>query len=268
MAKAPISIAIANTPIDKDVPQNGALIRDTMRKSKDQGARLVHFAEGALSGYVKAQIRSWDDVDWRIVQRELNSICDLAADLELFVVLGNAHPLGSARRPRNSLVIISDQGAVMARYDKRYLSNTEISDWYSPGFDPCVFTVDGWTFGCALCIEVHFADVFAEYEQLDVDCVLVSSYSREPMDWIELQGHAAGNNLWISLATPMACNRDLPGGLIGPDGHPVGRFDAVSTDSALSVPLDHTSPAFDIPLNKARPWRRLARAGAIYRDAT
>ena len=31
--------------------------------------------------------------------------------------------------------------------------------------------------------------------------------------------------------------------------------------------LNRTAPRFDIALNKARPWRRVAREGRIYREA-
>ena len=39
-----------------------------------------------------------------------------------------------------------------------------------------VFEVDRFRMGLALCIEAHFPGVFAEYERLDVDCVLLSAH--------------------------------------------------------------------------------------------
>jgi hypothetical protein len=35
-------------------------------------------------------------------------------------------------------------------------------------------TTNGLTFGCAICIEVNFPEVFAAYEQMNVNCMLVS----------------------------------------------------------------------------------------------
>ncbi|GAB2600673.1 hypothetical protein Aab01nite_64840 [Paractinoplanes abujensis] len=32
----------------------------------------------------------------------------------------------------------------------------------------------------------------------------------------------------------------------------------------VCVDLDRTDPALDVALNKARPWRETARAGAVY----
>jgi hypothetical protein len=43
-----------------------------------------------------------------------------------------------------------NQGCLVARYDKRFLSHTEVSYLYSPGKEPLVFEVDGIRFGCAL----------------------------------------------------------------------------------------------------------------------
>ena len=105
-------------------------------------------------------------------------------------------------RPCNSLFVISGQGGLVSRYNKRVCSHSEITDWYSPGRDPQVFSVDGFRMGCALCIEIQFPEVFAEYERLDVDCVLFSAYSQGPMFWTQAQGHAASNNIWLSVGVP------------------------------------------------------------------
>jgi hypothetical protein len=37
-------------------------------------------------------------------------------------------------RPHNSLWIINDRGQLVDRYDKGYLSHSEISGFYTPGF--------------------------------------------------------------------------------------------------------------------------------------
>ena len=98
-------------------------------------------------------------------------------------------------RPRNSLFVISDKGTLITRYDKRYCSHSEITDWYSADHHAKVFSGDGFRIGCALCIEMQFSKVFRQYEQLDVDCVVFSAFSDAPMFWTQAQGHAATNNL-------------------------------------------------------------------------
>lgn len=82
--------------------------------------------------------------------------------------------MSGPNRPHNSLYVVSDQGAVVERYDKRFLSHTEVRFLYTPGTRPVVFEVDGFRFGTVLCIEVDFPELLEEYERLDVDCALAS----------------------------------------------------------------------------------------------
>jgi deaminated glutathione amidase len=259
-----LNIAIANPSIDRDVRANSSRIRETIVAAKNAGARLVLFPEAALSGYVKSEIVNWNDVDWSSLQAELDDICAVAKQEKVFVVVGSNHIDGKLAHPFNSLHVISDAGEIIARYDKRYCSHTEISNWYSSGNAPCLFEVDGLKFGCALCIEIQFAEVFSEYESLDADCVLFGAYSDDPMYWVQAQGHAAGNNMWIAVSTPKQCSSKLPGGLIGPNGSPISRVDAnVEADFSLAC-VDGAAAEFEVALKYARPWRRAARSGAIY----
>ena len=235
-----------------------------MRRAAAGGARLVQFPEGAASGYAKSEITSWDEVDWPALREELEETAALAGSLGLWVVLGSAHPLTAPHRPHNSLYVISDTGALAGRYDKRRCSHTEISDWFSPGEAPLTFAVDGFTFGCAICIEIVFPELFAEYEALGVDAVLVSTYSRDPVFGALARGHAAATSLWIGLAIPAQCSQALPSSLIGPDGLVQAEAARNGEPDLVFGTLDRSDPAFDIALEKARPWRRTARLGEIY----
>ncbi|MFV2104684.1 carbon-nitrogen hydrolase family protein [Micromonospora sp. LOL_024] len=167
-----MTIAAAQPPVTCDPAVNGAEIRALMRRAHDHGARLVHFPEGALSGYAgqdKQYYTGWD-IDWVPVRRELAAIRSLAAQLGLWVVLGSNHHLTGENRPHNSLYVISDQGDIVNRYDKRYLSHTEITGFYSPGFAPATIDIDGYRFGLALCIEINFPEVFLDYLHRGADC--------------------------------------------------------------------------------------------------
>ena len=259
-----ISIAIAQSRIDPDVPLNGAGIRSLMQQASRAGARLVHFPEAALSGYVKAEIKSWHRVDWPELERELTAVMAEAARLGIWVVLGCNHPLKSPKRPHNSLYVISDKGEIVKRYDKRFCSNTEITDWYSPGAEPVFFDVDGFRFGCALCIEINFMEVFSHYEKVQADCILFSAYSEDPIFWVQARGYAATNNFWISVSTPAQCSQGLASGLIDPRGQVVAQCKASEKPEILVKTLNRNNPDLEIALTKARPWRRKARAGDIY----
>lgn len=181
MLKTRFRLAVAQPAITADARTNGHEVRQLMRDAAAAGARLIQFPEGMLCGYAKEQISTWEDVDWPAVVEELQHIQTLARDLRIWVVLGSAHPRAAPRRPFNSLYVISDSGDIVGRYDKRYCSHTEITHFYSAGSQPLTFEVDGVLFGCAICIEINFPELFAEYERLGVDCVLLSAY---PVDQI------------------------------------------------------------------------------------
>ncbi|PVB59498.1 carbon-nitrogen hydrolase family protein [Labrenzia sp. 011] len=262
-------IAAAQTLVSEDLSANAASIKLVLVDAAQQGARLVNFCEGALSGYSKAQIKSpenWASFNWAAQERELRSIANLCGELGIYAVVGGAHKLTASLRPHNSLYVFSDSGSLLTRYDKRFLSNSEINDWYTPGADPIIFEVDGYRFGCALCIESQFPEVFMEYERNGVDAVLFGSYGIPEYFQIALRAHAGLNCIWISAATPAQEAPNGPAGIVGPDGIWSSRSSENPISCFSMTVLDRSNPAYDIPLQKARPWRARARLGDIYQE--
>ncbi|MEU8228554.1 carbon-nitrogen hydrolase family protein [Actinoplanes sp. NPDC048967] len=251
----------AGTP---DARENGRIVRELMRQAAAADVRLLHFPEGFLSGYAKEQIADWDDVDWDAVRDELRSTAVLARELGMWVVLGSAHPLTPPHRPHNSLYVISDEGLIVTRYDKRFCSHTEITRFYSPGFEPVVFEVDGYRFGLAICIEVNFPQLFAEYDRLGVDCLLLSAWPVDAILFRKAQAHAAINNYWLSLSVPAQSAGLMPSTIFGPDGSELTA--AVAPEQPVAAVLDRAAPQFHIALKLARPWRAAASRGDIYRS--
>jgi predicted amidohydrolase len=264
MNKGPITVATAQGRISADVRANGREIRDLMRQARSGGASLAHFPEGALSGCTKSQIKDWVQMDWAALGDELRQTAALAGKLGLWVVFGCAHRLTPPHRPHNSLYVVSDRGELVNRYDKRFLSHTEVTRFYTPGRGACLFEVGGWRFGCALCIEIQFDEVFRAYADRGVDCVLFSSYSQDPMFGTQAQGYAASHNLWISFSVPAQCSHTLGSRLIGPSGEVQGSMQL--TSGVLVETLDADDRRWDVALNRSKPWRSLARKGDIYRE--
>jgi predicted amidohydrolase len=262
---AKIRMAVAQTEVTTDPAVNGAAIDAAMRHAADAGARLVHFSEGALSGYAggaKGHYAGWR-IDWAPVRQQLHRTIALAAHLGIWTVVGGNHRLSGDHRPHNSLWVINDRGELADRYDKRFLSHNEISDFYSPGEHACTFEVDGFRFGCLVCIEVNFPELWMQQQALGVDCVLFSSFSEDPIFEVIARAHAAVNGFWVSIAVPAQCAPATPSALVGPHGH-VLRHAASNGPDLICVDLDRADPALDIALNKARPWRDTARVGEIY----
>lgn len=255
-------IAIAQTLITEDPRENGVAIRSAMRRAAARDARLIQFPEGALSGYAKEQIPNWDVVNWEAVGAEVDQVAELARELGVWVLLGSAHPLTAPNRPHNSMYVISDDGAIVDRYDKRICSNTEITEFFTPGFEPVVFDVDGVRFGCAVCIEVNFPELFAEYERLGVQCLLLSAYPVDSIFAVKASAHAAINNYWVGLSAPQQTQHLFPAALFGPNGDTLAQVEV--GDDLVVAQIDPDDPAFHVALDFARPWRPRARDGDIY----
>jgi predicted amidohydrolase len=223
---ATAQVIVRDDPRDAgQLRQCGRDARELMRQAGSAGARIIHFPEGAtcspsnrilsVTGPAEVGPADWDRADWQVLRHELAAIARLAGELRLWTVLGSVHRLTPPHRPHNSMYVISDHGELVTRYDERLLSNTKLSFMYAPGSGPVIFDVDGLRFGCAMGIEVHYPEVFAEYERLDVDGVLISTGpSHSPAGTAafatEAQAHAATNSLWVSFAAPS--------GTIAPDG--------------------------------------------------
>ena len=211
-----LRLAVAQTTVPDDpadagaLRESGAQIRSLMRDAHGSGATLVQFPEGAVVYPGKRVVSSagpamlaeadWTRADWDVMRTEAEAIASLAGQLGLWTVFGSLHPLTPPRRPHNSLYVVAPDGAVVTRYDKRFLSNTEVSWMYTPGTEPVVFEAGGLRFGCALCIEVHFPELFADYEQLDADCVLVSVMVDDPVRPVIAQAYAALHSYWVGYS--------------------------------------------------------------------
>ncbi len=259
-----IFIATAQSEISTNLADNLRNIEFFMRRAADAGADIIHFSEGALSGYIKSQIVDWNTFDWESLEAHLNIIGQLCAKLNIWAVIGSAHYEYDGERPFNSLYIIDNLGTLVTRYDKRFCSHTEITDWYRAGKSPITIDVKGVKFGFALCIEIQFPEIFQEYERLDVDCVLLSAYSDTPMFGIQAQGHAACNNIWISFSVPRNVSGSQSSCFIGPDGNVLGTCQNNTSDLIVHK-IDPKAEEWNIPCQKARPWRRKARLGEIYK---
>jgi predicted amidohydrolase len=262
-----LRLAIAQLDFTGDAHRNGERVRALMRDAAEGGARMIQFPEGTLSGYPKHQIRDWSEVDWPTVREEVQSVAKLAAELQVWVVLGSAHPLSAPNWPHNSLYVISDAGQVVARYDKRMCSATETTRFYSPGTAPLVFDVDGFRFGCLICIEINFPVLFMEYDRLGVDCVLLSAYPMATDDMFHTKAlaHAAIHNVWIGLSVPTEGSDLTASSFIAPDGHVVSAVSEGGEGLAFGE-LNRDDPTLEIALHKARPWRASATSGEFHRD--
>ena len=277
-AQQSVTIALAQTPVSPDVSLNLGRIATMMTRAKAAGADLVQFTEGALSGYgrkVLTPFERWRAEDWTRLQRVSDEIATLAGKLGLWVLMGSVHPLENGSRPHNCLYLIGPDGRVRTRYDKRFCSHNELAGWYTPGAEPVVFEINGVRFGCAICLEVRFPEVFDEYRRLGVQCVLVSSFTASRLDRedarqddifaVTAQAHAANNGFWVSLVTPSNPFQGPVTQLIDPLGNVIAKASRHRTALVVGR-MDIGEGSVWNNIRFGRAWRDSARSGAIYRE--
>ena len=267
-----ITIATAQSYISADVRENGREVRRLIELAKGEGADIVHFPEGAMSGYVRRQILDWNDVDWTILHEELNETAKLAGELGIWVVVGSNHQLNTPNRPHNSVYIISNEGKLHNRYDKQWCTESEITDWYAPGqasqSNTTVFEINGVRFAIALCVEIQFPEVFVEYAKHDVHCILYSSYAElaeVPMLATQAQAQAISNNMWFSFSLPAQVSAKLPSHMIAPSGEVLGNCEPKKS-GIMTTHIDLEAPEWTFPMKKIRPWRAYIRQEDMYQE--
>ncbi|MBB2801271.1 UNVERIFIED_ORG: putative amidohydrolase [Rhizobium etli] len=265
-------MAVAQTSVFDDprdisaLHSAGAEMRHLMKEAHKAGARLIHFPEGATcfpnkrimseNGPREIGPSDWTRCQWGVLREEVEATRKLACQLKLWTVFGSVHQLTAPNRPHNSLYVISERGELVTRYDERLLSNTKISYMYSPGKIPVTFAVDGFRFGCSLGMEVHYPEIFIEYERHDVDCVLFSTSGERPSSAFaaEALGHAASNSYWVSFSAHAPQSIVAPAGIAAPDGQ-WAALCPTNGEAGIAVADIRTDPE-----HPARPWRRKARA--------
>lgn len=280
-----LRLAVAQSTVPEDPTDRGALraagqeIRALMAEAAGAGAQLVQFPEGAITYPSKHVMAAgpdgklvpadWSRAAWDVLREEAEAIAWLAGELRLWTVFGSLHPLTPPNRPHNSLFVVSDHGQLVARYDKRFLSHTEVSYLYSPGRQPLVVEVDGIRFGFALCIEANFPEVFAEYERLDVDCVLLSVMVDDAPRARVAQAYGTLYNYWLGYSVPSQFSATVPSGVVAPGGRWLARCPAHGHPALAiaDIDLDSQDEDIDVAVRCARPWRRTARAG-LYEERT
>lgn len=225
MESGTLRIATCQFAVGESVPRNAQAIRQFLKKAKKAGAEIVHFSECALSGYVGADFPSFEGYDWVLLKDETQSIMSLAAELGLWVVLGSSHPLTPPHRPHNSLYLISPEGRIADRYDKRFCTPGDL-DHFTPGNRFVTFEINGVKCALLICFDLRFPELYRGLFKLGVQCVFQSFYNarqRGPSVHTHImrqtmQCHAATNHLWVSMTNSCAPFSPYPSCFIEPDG--------------------------------------------------
>jgi len=225
MSSGTLRIATCQFAVSESVQRNARAIRQFLEKAKKADAEIVHFSECALSGYVGADFPSFEGYDWALLKEETLKIMTLAGELGLWVVLGSTHPLTEPNWPHNCLYLISPEGKIADRYDKRFCTPGDL-DHFTPGNRFVAFTLNGIKCALLICFDLRFPELYRELYKLGVQCVFQSFYNarqRGPSVHTHImrqtmQCHAATNYFWVSMTNSSGYYSPYPSCFIQPDG--------------------------------------------------
>jgi len=220
-----LKIATCQFAVGESIAENARHIRRFMQRARKAEADIVHFSECALSGYAGVDLPILVDYDWDLLKQETLKIMDLAGQLKLWVVLGSTHRLTPPNKPHNSLYLISPDGKIADRYDKRFGTPGDL-DFYTPGDRFVTFTLNGVVCSLLICFDLRFPELYRELYRQGVQCVFQSFYNarqRGPSVHTHImrqtmQCHAATNHFWVSMTNSSGSFSPYPSCFIQPDG--------------------------------------------------
>ena len=168
-----LAIAQINCTIG-DLGGNTRKILDYADHAKNAGAALVIAPELALSGYPP------EDLLLRKGFRLAcgNALADLAKEVSGITLLVG-HPHLADNKLYNAASVIRD-GKIIATYLKNQLPNDSVFDerrYFEPGFQSCVFELDGIKFGVTICADIWEKDTATRAKEAGVDVMLVLNAS-------------------------------------------------------------------------------------------
>jgi deaminated glutathione amidase len=276
--KPPLRVASCQFSVEADIAHNRHYVLSQIREAADEGARVVHFCETALSGYAGVDIPDISALDWDQLRAATEEVQAAAAQHKVWVLLGSTHRLTGANRPHNSVYVINDHGRIVDRYDKRFCTGTcgpqpEMDlVHYTPGNRATLFDIDGYRCGALICYDYRFPELYRELKRQGAEVVFHSFHNarrdRQTHDhgniWKDIvpatmMCHAATNYVWISATNSAAKYSSWPTFFVRPDGRISGRMRA-HTPGVLISDVAPSPDIWDAP----GPWRERALAGQLH----
>ena len=219
-----LCIASCQFPVSADIRENYRWIRSQIIDARLKKADIVHFPECALSGYPGADMKTLEGYNWNQLFEVTDSVIALAKELKIWVLLGSMHRLSGNNKPHNSLYVISPDGKIVDRYDKRFCTTSDLK-YFSPGDHFVNFTVNGINCGLLICYDVRFPELYRQYSKTGTQVLFQSFYnargnkgSVHPVIMhVTAQAMAGSNHFYMSLTNSSAAE-SWPCYFITPDG--------------------------------------------------
>lgn len=287
-----LSIATSQFPVSSDLDANAREVLKQMRQAKDCDAHVVHFCEGALSGYAGVDFQSFEGFDWARLKANTLRVLELARELQLWVVVGSSHPLSGDHKPHNSVYVINSGGVIVDRYDKRFCASNGIGEsgelaLFTPGNHSTLFEIRGLSAGTLICHEYRYPELYRDLKRRGVELLFHSFHAGNvPAQRLQamqrevgaenhkfnsgdtypeitmpatMQAAAASSHLWISCSNSSAPHSCFGAFFVRADGVITGRLPRNTTDLLITT-IDTEQPLYD----STRAWRERSMAGKFH----
>ena len=260
-----LKVATCQFAVGVSIKRNSNRICEFLYKASKAKADIVHFSECALSGYVGTDFPNFDGYDWDLLREETEKIMAIAAKLGLWVVLGSTHRLTEPNKPHNSLYLISPDGKIINRYDKRFCTPGDLRR-LTPGNRFANFTINGVKCSLLICFDLRFPEIYRQLYKQKVNCIFQSFYNaRQKGPSIHthimrqtMQCRAATNRFWVSMSNSSGYYSPYPSCFIRPDGKIVRQLR--SNRPGLTVNTVNLSTKFYDPM---ADFRDMAISGKL-----
>ena len=249
--------------------ENAAVIRRYIVEAKRRGADVVHFHECALSGYAGKVASA--DYDWRVLREAAESVLAEAKRQQIWVILGSSHPLTSPHKPHNSLYLISPDGEIVDRYDKRFCTEADLKT-YSPGDHFAIFTLNGVKCSMLICYDVRFPELYRGLYQRGVRVLFQSFHNARrkrgggllgKIMRPSMQTRAATNAMWVSAPNSSAYYSCWPSSFITPEGIIADELE-INSEGMMINTVDVNANFYD----SSGPFRERAMRGILHSGQT
>ncbi|MCB5907019.1 nitrilase-related carbon-nitrogen hydrolase [Streptomyces pinistramenti] len=202
-----------------DIEANAARMAALVTEAAERGAGLVVFSELALLHYDLAVIAA--DPEGMAVTPDdarlapVRDACRAAGIAAVVNVAARADGGGPSQAPTIGSFVYGPDGALLTRYDKRNLSDTE-RQVFAPGAADGRFTLGGIRFALATCYDSAFPDVAARAAADGCRVYLASAFHSEPEGLDTYPVLAREHDLHVVLAN--GAGAGSPGRSVGLSG--------------------------------------------------
>lgn len=277
-----LRVATCQFSVEGDIAQNRRWILQQIEEAADAKADVAHFSECALSGYAGVDIPNIDALNWNELHAATCDILAAARQRNIWVLLGSTHRLDDRTKPHNSVYVISPQGRIVDRYDKRFCTGTNGSKptldlcHYTPGDRHVVFKIGGVMCGIGICYDYRFPELFRELKRRGVQVLFQSFHNARTSVVADpkyniwktivpatMQCRAAENHFWVSANNSTARPSRWASFAIQPDGLITGRL-RLHKPGVLITEMALDREYFDVP----GAWREAAMQGTLHSGRT